>query len=108
MKILNLISGTYSPLEAREVLLKLVDIKINFHKIRDLKSQVNYEKPDAVSQKRIKELEQIRAQILSVIDEAVEGKHNVEVESILNIDTEKNGYKVIDVQGQKVAHSNEA
>lgn len=91
-----------------EVLLKLVDIKINFHKIRNLESQVNSEKPDLVSQARIKELEQIRAQIESLIQEAVEGNHNVEVESILNVAIEGDTYTVSDVQGQKVAYSNEA
>lgn len=108
MKILNLISGNYTPAEAREVLLKLVDIKISFHKIKNLKSQVNCEKPDAVSQARIKELMEVRAQIVSLIEEAVKGNHNVEVESILNVALEGESFKIDYVQGQEVAHSNKA
>ncbi|GAB3203992.1 hypothetical protein ABID22_003236 [Pontibacter aydingkolensis] len=106
MKILNLISGNYTPAEAREVLLKLIDIKISFHKIKNLKSQVNFEKADVGSQARIKELLEIRAQIVSLIQEAIEGNHNVEVESILNVAIEGKAYEVSHVQGQEVAYSN--
>jgi hypothetical protein len=108
MKFLNLISGKYTPLESKEVLLKLVDIKINFHKIKNLKSQVNSERPDEESVKRINELEEIRAQIVSLIQEAIDGNHNVEVESILNVAIEGEAYKLNNVQGQKVANCNEA
>ncbi|MFD2515914.1 hypothetical protein ACFSRY_18730 [Pontibacter locisalis] len=108
MKILNLISGKYTPSEANEVLLKLVDIKINFHKIKNLKSQVKYEMPDAGSDARIKELMEIRAQIVSLIQEAVESNSDVEVESVLNIAIEGESYAVDHVQGKEVAYSNEA
>lgn len=108
MKILNLISGTYTPAEAKEVLLKLVDIKISFHKIKNLKSQINYEMPNSDSETRLKELQEIRAHIVSLIQEAIASGSNVEVESILNVALEGEAIAVTDVQRQEVAYSNEA
>lgn len=106
MKILNLISGKYTPAEAREILLKLVDIKINFHKIKNLKSQVNSEMPDAESTNRLAELQEIRSQIVSLIQEAIEGNHHVEVESILNLALEGERLPIGHVQGQEAAYCN--
>jgi hypothetical protein len=108
MKILNLISGKYTASEANEILLKLVDIKVNFHKIKNLKSQVNYQMPDADSDMRIKELIEIRAHIVSLIQEAVKNNAMIEVESILNIALEGDAYNLDHVQGQEIAYCNEA
>ena len=108
MKILNLISGKYTPSEANEVLLKLVDIKINFHKIKNLKSQINFEMPDAGSDARIRELMDIRAQIVSLIQEAVESNSDVAVESILNVAVAGEVYAVDHVQRPEAAYCNEA
>ena len=66
----DLIRGEFEADEAREVLLYLIDGKIQFHKKRIFSDRVRFGKENIDSKNRIKELETMREQILAIITDA--------------------------------------
>lgn len=88
MKTTKLITGQYTPSEAKEILLNMVDNKINFHKIKNLSSEIHSEKPDIESQKSIEELKEARKQIITLIQKAKDDNTNLKIESTISIDFE--------------------
>lgn len=88
MKTIKLIKGLYTPNEAKEILLDMLDSKINFHKIKSLSSLVRCNQPNAESEARIEELKEARGQILKLIQEAREGNTQLRIESTVHISPE--------------------
>lgn len=85
MTTISLISGEYTPTEAKELLLKLVDSKINFHKLQSLSAYVHSGQPNIDSELRIKELKETREQITALIEKAVDNNSNIEIGSTIDI-----------------------
>lgn len=90
MKTAKLIQGNFSPNEAREILLNMVDSKINFHKIKSLSSLVRSNQPNKESEQRIKELKEAREQILGLISTAKEQDSTLRIDSTINVSLEAN------------------
>lgn len=53
---LNLINGSFSQEEAKEILLNMITSKINYHDMKSWSSMERFGKSDATSEKRIIEL----------------------------------------------------
>ncbi|WP_436515598.1 hypothetical protein [Ekhidna sp. To15] len=66
----DLIKGVFEAEEAKEVLLYLIDGKIQFHNRRIFSDKVRFGTENVDSINRIKELEAMREQILEVIDDS--------------------------------------
>ena len=81
----TLINGVFTPDEAKEVLLTLLNHKINFHRMRNFSAEERFGKPDAISTKRLEELYQSRTQVLNLLDEAASAGYKLEIESLVNI-----------------------
>lgn len=91
MKPTKLISGTFTPDDAREILLEMVNCKINFHNIKVLRSLVSYNQPDSVSEERIQELKQAKEELLAIIQKAKDENIDLHIESLIHISYEAKG-----------------
>ena len=86
---IKFIEGKFSPQEAKEVLVDLINHKINFHSLKNFSSEERFGKPVEGSQKRIEELKESREKIISIIQQAVDKNTNLRIESSINIAFEK-------------------
>jgi hypothetical protein len=66
----RLISGVFSPAEAKKVLMSLILDKINFHHKSNWSHKERFGEPDLFSVKRMKELNQTRAELITLIEDA--------------------------------------
>lgn len=85
MKQIEIIKGTYSPEEAKEILFNIINAKIDFHNMRNVSSQIRYNHPDANSQKRIKELNNSYVQLQEMIAEATEANQHLTINSTIEL-----------------------
>ncbi|HCL06651.1 MAG TPA: hypothetical protein DHW64_12150 [Chitinophagaceae bacterium] len=81
----TLINGVFTPDEAKEVLLTLLNHKINFHRMRNFSSEERFGKPDPVSAKRLPALYESREQVLSILNDATTSGYKLEIESLVSI-----------------------
>lgn len=86
---IKFIEGKFSPEEAKEVLVDLINHKINFHSLKNFSSEERFGKPVEESQKRIEELKESREKIILLIQQAVDKNANLRIESSINIAFEK-------------------
>ncbi|WP_029038803.1 hypothetical protein [Salinimicrobium xinjiangense] len=70
MKNLKLIDGTFSPADARDILLNMIGSKIQFHNNRDFSSEIRIGSSDKSSRVRLAELRETREQIISFLENA--------------------------------------
>ncbi len=82
----KLVKGTFDLDEAREVLMSLINSKINFHAKKNLSSRERFGTIDQDSEKRIEELNISREQILQLLKHADETKQKITIESSINLE----------------------
>lgn len=75
-----LVKGTFTPGEAQELLLALLNSKINFHNTKDFSSRERFGRPDANSQERLKHLKAARERVISTFSELM--KQDSEAKSV--------------------------
>jgi len=85
-KQVSLLDGTFSTIEAREVLLTLVDDKIRFHSNRIFSQQERLGITPQDSVTRIKQLKRTREEILNIISECKERDCKIIIKSDINIE----------------------
>ena len=85
METIQLIKGKFTPEEAKEILLNLVNSKIRFHELRNFSSVVCSNKPDTASEKRIAELKEAREQIKACIQQAKEDNSHLMLEGTIQV-----------------------
>jgi len=61
----TLIKGEFTKQEARDILLGMINYKINFHELRNFSSSIQQGEQDDSSLKRINELEATRNQMIT-------------------------------------------
>lgn len=91
METTKLIKGSFSPIDAKEILLNMVDSKINFHKIKSLSSLVRWNHPSQQSEQRINELKEAKEQILALIEKAEKEGCTLRIDSTINLSLETKG-----------------
>ena len=69
MKTFDLIKGVFDSDEAKEVLLYLIDGKIQFHQRRIFSDNIKYGIDNIQSKQRIEELQKCREEVLKIIDD---------------------------------------
>jgi hypothetical protein len=67
---LNLIEGTFSEAEARDILIGIYSAKINFHQLKNFSSQERFGKDDETAQKRIPKLKKEIEKLKAILSEA--------------------------------------
>lgn len=78
----DLIKGVFEAEEAKEILLYLIDGKIQFHNRRIFSDKIKFGTENVDSVNRVKELEEMRAQIIKGIDGSklsIHSQINIEV-----------------------------
>jgi hypothetical protein len=85
MDTINLIKGSFTPLEAQDILLDVINKKIKFHNLKSLSSQVRLGKPDIDSEIRIEELVATRDYLITIIQAAKNEGCDLVIESTINI-----------------------
>lgn len=82
---IKLIDGSFSSKEAKEILVNLINNKINFHSRRNLAVEESTGKTDQVSQKRIKELTKAREDIIDFLSNKETSGKGISIHSIIQI-----------------------
>lgn len=88
---IDLIKGTFTPNEAQEILLQLLDSKITFHNIKNWSSRERFGKPDADSEQRLKYLRKSRDKVKKLVSKLIKsgnGEKTVTINSIIEINIE--------------------
>lgn len=77
----KLIDGIFSVQEAREILLDMINKKIQFHHLKNFSSEERFGKPVPTSLKRIKELERDKVELLNKLEIAALGQYNLRIKT---------------------------
>ncbi len=85
---ITLIKGKFDPANAKDILLNLINYKINYHELKNFSLEERYGKKDQLSEQRIQELKNSRIQILKLIDHAVHNGHQLKINSVIKIEIE--------------------
>ena len=85
---IELIKGTFTPDEAREILLQLLDSKINFHNRRNFSYRERFGKPDAYSEQRLEHLMESRKKVMTLVSKSTDEEKSVTINSIIEINIE--------------------
>lgn len=85
---IELIKGTFTPDEAREILLQLLDSKIKFHNVKNWSSRERFGKPDAYSEQRLEHLMESRKKVQTLISKSMDEEKLMTINSIIEIDIE--------------------
>lgn len=85
---IDLIKGTFTPDEAREIILQLLIDKINFHNLKNWSSHERFGKPDAASEQRLKYLDESRKSVEMFISQAISERKNIAINSSIEMISE--------------------
>lgn len=85
---IELIKGSFSPDEAKEILLQMLNNKMKFHKLKNWSSQERFGKPDAFSEERLKSLEESRKKVEKLLSESTGGERTIIINSTIEINIE--------------------
>ena len=85
-KTYRLISGSFSPDDARQVLLSLINHKISFHHRNDWSHRERFGEDNPAAVKRVEELSQTREDIAQLIGEAAAMGLNLSIKSNIEIE----------------------
>lgn len=84
---IDLIRGSFAPSEARDILLDLLNSKINFHNLKNWSSRERFGKPDPDSEQRLKHLQASRSKVNTLISKLInEGDEQKNVTLISTIE----------------------
>lgn len=82
---LTLIEGTFTPEEAREILMNAFTSKINFHNIKNMTSLETVGKEDEMAVKRISQLKTELIKVRELLAEAQEKEMNLVIQSTISV-----------------------
>ncbi len=85
---IELIKGTFTPNEAREILLQMLNSKINFHNLKNWSSRERFGKPDAYSEQRLKHLEESRMKVQMLLSNSNNKEKIIIINSSIEINIE--------------------
>lgn len=85
---IELIKGTFTPDEAREILLDLLNSKINFHNRRNFSSRERFGKPNAYSEQKLERLMESRKKVLTLISKSFDEEKLLTINSTIEINIE--------------------
>lgn len=88
MDTFNLIEGIFDSTDAKEVLLGLVEYKIQFHNRRILSQDERFGIKDENSVERVKVLKEVQDQLLALIKSTEENDQKLVINSAVHISVE--------------------
>ncbi len=87
-KIIDLVKGTFTPSEAREIIFQLLDSKINFHNLKNLSSRERFGRTDVDSEQRLEQLKQSRKEAGALILSSTAEEKSVTIKSTIELTVE--------------------
>jgi hypothetical protein len=81
----TLIDGTFSEIDAKEILLNIISTKIHFHSMKNFSAQERFGKEDAQSVKRMADLNHDFEKIKEILDQAKATNMNLKINSTIQI-----------------------
>lgn len=81
----QLISGVFSPEKANEILMTLIQNKINFHQRNDLSRRERFGEADVAGAKRVIELTQTKNDLAALIGEAGFAGQSLKINCIIEV-----------------------
>ncbi len=81
----QLIAGVFDPQEAGKIVFSLIGNKINYHTKEKLSIQERYNGDVSHSEKRVEELNRISTALRSLIDDAIEQRKQLQINSVIEI-----------------------
>ncbi len=85
-KTVDVVNGTFARDDAREILMGIVNKQINTYKLRNWGSTVNYEECCSDSMKRIQDLNEMKSNLESMLNEARMLNKNIRIVSNFSIE----------------------
>ena len=82
---IQLVEGTFSPVEAADVLFSLISDKIKFHNLQILSVQERFNGDTSHSEQRIKALKIAKNQAKDLILKARDEGYDVKIDSVIDI-----------------------
>ncbi|MCU0429714.1 MAG: hypothetical protein MUF42_07045 [Cytophagaceae bacterium] len=86
---LKLIQGIFSSSDARELLLTLIQDKINYHEFKNYSRQERFGQADPLNTKRIAELKELKSKVLELIMDARSLDMELEIDATIEISLTK-------------------
>jgi hypothetical protein len=84
-----MVKGKFTAGDAKEVLLSLINHKINFHELKNFSAEERFGKKDKHSLERVKELREMKSRVLELIDEAEKKGQQLRIDSLVKIGLRK-------------------
>lgn len=85
-KQFKLIAGVFTPTDAKEILISLIDDKIRFHNLKILSHQEKYGVDDSGHVKRLNQLIKTKSQIQKLIETFEKKNKSLTINSTILID----------------------
>lgn len=82
----DLILGSFTPEDAKEILMNLITGKIDFHKKRSFSNEIRFGEPDVYSENRINQLTVSKNKIYELIEDARVKNALLKIKSTIEID----------------------
>ncbi len=86
MTSIKLIDGNFTPEEAENVLLKLLDSKIKFHALENFSSQIRGNQDNQAGRQRVAELVEATESVRELVKQAKEQSLNFTIKSTIVIE----------------------
>jgi len=77
----SLVQGMFNADEAREILMALIESKMTFHSLKNLRSFEQSGEADPQSENRIEELEKMRNEMLELVKKAKKTNRQLDIDS---------------------------
>lgn len=81
----TLIEGTFSEIDARDILLNIISTKIHFHSMKNFSAQERFGNEDVQSVKRMADLNHDFEKIKEILDQAKATNLNLNIYSTIQI-----------------------
>lgn len=82
----DLIRGTFSAEEAKEIIHHMIRKKINFHEVRNFSKEIRFGQKDEQSAKRIKELQSTIEHLDKLLEEGKNNNQTIRIASTISIE----------------------
>jgi hypothetical protein len=87
MNQFQLIEGEFTPAEAKEILLNLFGHKIQFHNMKSFANEEISGKKDEHSALRVKQLNDMRDELIDLLDDSAKNNKKMIINSVIKIQT---------------------
>jgi hypothetical protein len=81
----QLIAGTFDPADAKDILVALINSKINFHHLKNFSSEERFGEPCTSSKERIEQLKEARQMVIDILQAAADNDDKVIIDSVIKI-----------------------